>query len=89
MERIPGRFRAFPLQAARVAVQRSHFTIHGTNKNGLDDLAKESSSRLVKITIEGNKIDEILDDLSTLVVVETTVFPDLEGLARELRREWG
>ena len=25
----------------------------------------------------------------TLGVVETTVFPDLEGLPRELRREWG
>ena len=74
---------------ARVAVQRSHFTIHGTDENGLDELVKESSSRLVKIKIEGSDIVEILDDLRTFGIVETTVFPDLEGLARELRRDWG
>jgi FRG domain-containing protein len=78
-----------PHLAPRVAVQRSHFTIHGTDENGLDDLARESSSRLVKITVGRNDIVEILDDLRTFGVVETTVFPDLEGLARELRREWG
>jgi hypothetical protein len=34
-------------------------------------------------------IVDILDDLKTLGIVETTVFPDLEGLSRELMRTWG
>lgn len=78
-----------PHVARRVSVQRSHFTIHGTDKNGLDGLARQKDSKLVKITIGEGGIVGILDDLETYGIVETTVFPDLEGLARELVRAWG
>jgi len=76
-----------PHVARRVSVQRSHFTIHGTDRNGLDRLVGQKNSRLVKIGQTG--IINILDDLATHGIVETTVFPDLEGLSRELMREWG
>jgi hypothetical protein len=78
-----------PHVARRVSVQRSHFTIHGTDKKGLDRLAGKKDSRLVKITIGAAGIVNLLDDLETHGIVETTVFPDLEGLSRELLREWG
>jgi hypothetical protein len=78
-----------PHVARRVSVQRSHFTIHGTDKNGLDKLAAKSGSRLVKIVIGQAAIKNLLDDLESHGIVETTVFPDLEGLSRELQREWG
>jgi len=78
-----------PHVARRVSVQRSHFTIHGTDKEGLDRLAGQKDSRLVKITIGASGITDILDDLETYGIVETTIFPDLEGLSRELVRTWG
>jgi hypothetical protein len=78
-----------PHVARRVTVQRSHFTIHGTDKNGLDRLAREKDAKLVKITIAKDGIINILNDLETAGIVETTIFPDLEGLSRELFRSWG
>jgi len=78
-----------PHVARRVAVQRGHFTIHGTDKNGLDKFAGEKGAKLVKITIAQAGIIDILDDLGTVGISETTVFPDLEGLSHELFRTWG
>lgn len=78
-----------PHVARRVSVQRSHFTVHGTDRNGLDRLVGGKDSRVVKIMIGKAGIVNILDDLQTLGIVETTVFPDLEGLSRELMRTWG
>ncbi len=73
-----------PHVARRVAVQHSHFTVHGTRQDGLERLANERDSRLVKITIQQGKAKSILRDLATSGITETTVFPDLEGLSREL-----
>ncbi len=78
-----------PHVARRVSVQRCHFTVHGTNKRGLDTLVGQKDSRLVKIVIGRAGTAGILDDLETLGITETTVFPDLEGLCRELLRTWG
>jgi voltage-gated potassium channel Kch len=78
-----------PHVARRVSVQRGHFTVHGTDKQGLDRLATQKDSRLLKIVIGKTGIVAMLDDLETLGIVETTIFPDLEGLSRELLRTWG
>jgi hypothetical protein len=78
-----------PHVARRVSVQRSHFTVHGTDRSGLDRLTNRKDSRLLKIIVGKAGIIDMLDDLRALGVVETTVFPDLEGLSRELMRAWG
>jgi hypothetical protein len=86
---------AFPLAvdpphvSRRLTVQRSHFTIHGTDKDGLDKMAERPNARLVKIPIAASDIVPILDDLNTCGISESTIFPDLEGLSRELERDWG
>jgi hypothetical protein len=79
-----------PHVARRVSVQRSRFTIHGTSKRGLDVLANGlPRTRLVQLVIPNKAGREILRDLSTCGIVETSVFPDLEGLSRELETKWG
>lgn len=78
-----------PHVARRVSVQRGHFTVHGTKRRGLDGLVGEKDSRLVRIVIGKAGVGSILDDLETLGITETTVFPELEGLCRELQRAWG
>ena len=75
-----------PHVARRVSVQRSRFTIHGTEPDGLSKLARRRASRLVKITIPRQSLLRMRNDLFTCGITDTTVFPDLEGLARELSR---
>ena len=72
----------------RLAVQRSRFTIHGRDQNGLITVAASHPGILFRIIIEKKFAADILNDLRTCGVSETTIFPDLEGLSRELLREW-
>lgn len=73
----------------RLAAQRSHFTLHGTDHLGLEAARKKSrGSRLKKIVVDGSKSDEILEQLAACGISETTVFPDLEGLGREVQYNW-
>jgi hypothetical protein len=77
-----------PHVARRVAVQHSRFTIHGNYRDGLDRLSGRRGSRVVKITIGKNGIGQMKRDLATCGVAETTLFPDLEGLCRELEQDY-
>lgn len=78
-----------PHVARRVSVQRSRFTIHGRSKRGLDALAASlPETRLVKFVVDNETGKEILKNLATCGIVETSVFPDLEGLSRELEVKW-
>jgi hypothetical protein len=81
-----------PHVARRVGVQRSRFTIHGKDKDGLTKLSNERGSRLAKIVLGKAAIPAMRTDLNTCGISDVTVFPDLEGLARELTRyyteEW-
>jgi len=78
-----------PHVARRVSVQRSRFTVHGKSKRGLEALANTlAKPRLVKFVIPTVVGKQILGDLSTCGIMETSVFPDLEGLSRELETKW-
>jgi hypothetical protein len=70
----------------RLRVQRSRFTVHGTRPNGLEIVAKRPRSRLVRFEIDRTAVDDMRLNLSTCGIGDTTVFPDLEGLSRELAR---
>ena len=78
-----------PHVARRVSVQRSRFTIHGKDRIGLDVIANGlPRTRLAKMLIPNQVGKEILKNLQTCGIVETSVFPDLEGLSRELLTKW-
>lgn len=69
----------------RIAAQRSRFTIFGREKDGLKKLANQpGESRLVKFDVKKEAIPEIKRDLRLAGISEETIFPDLEGLGREL-----
>jgi hypothetical protein len=80
-----------PHVARRLAVQKGRFTIHGTQPDGLEALQvkAEEPLRLLKISIARKAVAQVRDDLETCGITETTLFPDLEALGRELRRRWG
>jgi hypothetical protein len=81
-----------PHIARRVGAQRSRFTIHGKDPDGLTKLSTTRGARLAKIVLRQDAIAAMRTDLNTCGVSDATIFPDLEGLARELTRyyteEW-
>ncbi len=73
----------------RIVAQKSVFTIHGRRVDGFADLCSlNREAQLAKFCLDGSKMDVFKDQLITAGITETSVFPDLEGLAREIRREY-
>lgn len=72
----------------RIGAQRSCFTIHGTDPNGLDKIAASTRSHLTKIVIPSFRVEGIRNDLETCGIDDITIFPDLEGLSRTLEKKW-
>jgi hypothetical protein len=75
-----------PFLARRVAVQRSHFTIFGWARDGMMRLAEAKEARLIRIRIAKSALPQMRADLITAGVTDTTIYPDLRGLADELTR---
>jgi hypothetical protein len=72
----------------RVQTQKSRFTVHGSRREGLDELFRDTD--LVRlgflhfIQIDRHAAIAILKELERIGVSRSTLFPDLEGLATEL-----
>lgn len=78
-----------PYVNERMSTQKSCFTVHGTFKNGFVELYKKNKSlELAKLKISPTKAYQIKCDLVSAGITEATLFPDLEGVARELRFEY-
>jgi hypothetical protein len=77
-----------PHMTRRIAAQRSRFMIFGTDSSFLTDLESEKDSRLVSVTIPRGAIHRIRQELRDAGISESVVYPDLDGLGRELKQEW-
>lgn len=77
-----------PHVTRRVAAQRSRFMIFGTDPDWLATKEKERGSRLVSLTIPRGSINKIRQELKDAGITESVVYPDLDGLGRELRQVW-
>ena len=73
----------------RMAVQRGCFTIHGRDKRSFVELFENhrfaADGRLVKFVVPKGSRPEMKKDLDLFGVKHSSLFPDLEGLATELR----
>jgi len=74
--------------SSRIAAQRSRFTIFGTEVDGLRLVTKKRDCKFTKILVEASAIPAIQGDLRRAGVSESSIFPDLEGLSRELNFWW-
>ncbi len=74
-------------------MQHSHFTIHGSDTRGIDELLGElkveDQFHVALIDVDEVAVERWRWHLAMMGITETTIFPDLEGLARELRFEYG
>ena len=69
----------------RMSVQKSCFTVHGHLINGLEKLHEDLNLNLIQLRIDASNAISIKKDLKGSGITESTLFPDLEGLARELK----
>jgi hypothetical protein len=67
----------------RVAAQSAFFTLHPT------PFAPWRPEQLVKVVIPGNAKEALLNTLGKAGIKASTLFPDLDGLCRTLRHEYG
>ena len=69
----------------RMATQLSRFTIHGRLKSAFERIDEERV--LVKLALDKRRTGHLRKELALLGVTHSVVFPDLEGLARQLTEE--
>ncbi|MGO8731437.1 MAG: FRG domain-containing protein [Terriglobia bacterium] len=74
--------------AGRIGSQRSCFTIHGRQTDGLERLAKKPRARLARVVVPSFCVLQIGEELRECGIDEATVFPDLEGLGRTVNANW-
>jgi hypothetical protein len=78
----------FPLITRRIAAQRSRFIVFGTEPNWLSEEFKKPDSTIRAITIAARSRSKIRQELRDCGVTESVIYPDLDGLGREMRQLW-
>ena len=77
-----------PHLTRRIAAQRSRFLIFGTDREFLTTVEGHPESRLDSIRIDKSVIPRIRQELRAAGITESVVYPDLDGLGRELKQQW-
>jgi FRG domain len=72
---------------ARLRGQRSCFTIHGTDKRGIDVLLA-GKPMLKRYVVDPAYCKSMRSDLAVLGITDSVVFPDIDGLANELKERY-
>lgn len=78
----------FPHITRRVAAQRSRFLVFGTDPAWLAKEAEKSDLLIKSIVVDGRSCYRIRRELRESGVTESVIFPDLDGLGREMRQLW-
>ena len=79
--------------APRIAAQRSCFTVHGTDRRDFEALFQRQSKThrryFRKYLLPRDRASAFLRELEQMGVTDSTLYPDLDGLAREMKsRFW-
>jgi hypothetical protein len=78
----------FPHITRRVAAQRSRFMVFGTNPGWLAEEFAKPDSTIRAITVDASAVRNIRVALRDSGITESVIFPDLDGLGRELKQRW-
>jgi hypothetical protein len=77
-----------PHVSRRIAAQRSRFMIFGADPEWLSRLVNKEGAQLRQVTIPKEDFTAIRHELRDAGVTESVIFPDLDGLGREIEQEW-
>ena len=72
----------------RIAAQRSRFLLFGTDPSWLADQLGKADFPIKEIVIDGKAKCHIRRELRDSGMTESVIFPDLDGLGREIRQIW-
>jgi hypothetical protein len=75
-----------PQREARLSAQRGFFSLHGFDSRPLDEI---SPALIAAIDLQSTAVQEVKEVLEYGGVTEYSLFPDLEGLSRTLRKKYG
>jgi FRG domain len=78
----------FPLITRRFAAQRSRFVVFGTEPDWPSSHAGEPDSAVKRIAVKSCFRPLIRQQLRDCGVTESVIYPDLDGLGREMRQLW-
>ena len=79
----------FPHITRRVAAQRSRFMVFGTNPTWLQEESRKGiHSSIQMIIIDSEHKKKLRLELTDSGVTESVIFPDMDGLGRELKQLW-
>ena len=80
---------AFPHITRRVAAQRSRFVVFGEDPFWLEkEYEEQDFVKLIEIDPDPENISKMRIELRECGVTESVIFPDLDGLGRELKQLW-
>jgi hypothetical protein len=72
----------------RIAAQRSRFVAMGRERGWFARLLKQKSARLRYVDFERDRIPQIKRQLADAGITESVIFPDLDGVGREINQRW-
>lgn len=73
----------------RILRQKGCFTIHGTEQVPIENLfVKNKVNKIVQINIDRKSVNVIRKELQYAGISDSSIFPDLDGLSRELRNHY-
>ena len=78
----------FPNITRRIAAQRGRFIVFGTEPNWLYEEFQKPDSTIKVITIAAEARSKIRQELRDCGVTESVIYPDLDGLGREMKQLW-
>lgn len=72
----------------RIAAQRSRLTVFGTDPDWLAEEFRRPESTIRAITIDASFSRQIRVELRDSGITESVIYPDLDGLGREMKQLW-
>ncbi len=78
--------------SARIVAQRGVFTIFGKNNDSMEDIYANvgfPQDSLIKLVAPAAKVATLLEAVTAIGITDSVVFPDMDGLAREIKRFFG
>ena len=78
----------FDRLSRRTAAQRSRFVVFGRDREWLSCRIGRHGCRLEVIQVDGSSTPTIREELRTCGITESVIFPDLDGLGREVNSVW-
>jgi len=78
----------FPHITRRVAAQRSRFIVFGRNLKWLSSRLGKPKFPIMEIIVDSYSKKKIKKQLRDNGITESVIYPDLDGLGREVRQEW-